>query len=156
MQFYYYMDRVRDLAIHTYVVIISSLAIERTMATLMLKSYEKCTKRSYLIIVILIQWGLGIGINCIIYNGIISDITFIIILAVGMVISINWQIFLGYMNLYRYNNRLSMHYNLKERFQLSENIRFLKIIKWSALTMTIFDITALLSHRVSQMNITGL
>jgi hypothetical protein len=43
---------------------------------------------------------------------------------------------------------LYIYYNLRQRFQVSENIRFLRIIKWSALTIFIGDTLAIIVSSV--------
>lgn len=59
MPFEYYLDNARATAMNCYILMILSLAVERTLATFMLKSYEDFNNPVFLIIIVPSQWGFG-------------------------------------------------------------------------------------------------
>lgn len=68
MPFDYYLDNARATAENCYILMFLSLAVERTLATIMLKNYEDFNNPSFLVITLPAQWAFGFIIQFSITN----------------------------------------------------------------------------------------
>src|SRR3569623_1704345 len=74
------LDRARKVAINSYVFTNLLIAIERTLATIMLQSYEDFKHPCILVLSILIPWIVGLGMLLLVVIGNFSQILWIIIM----------------------------------------------------------------------------
>src|SRR3569623_1241793 len=77
--FLYTLDRARKVAINSYVFANFLIAIERTLATIMLKSYEDFKHPCIIVLSILIPWIAGLGMHLLVVIGNFPQIIWIII-----------------------------------------------------------------------------
>uniref|UniRef100_A0A914D6V9 Uncharacterized protein n=1 Tax=Acrobeloides nanus TaxID=290746 RepID=A0A914D6V9_9BILA len=62
----YALDPIRYSALYAYFFIVFIVAVERTLATLMLETYEDITKLQFLLAIIALPWIFGSGVECLI------------------------------------------------------------------------------------------
>uniref|UniRef100_A0A914E642 Uncharacterized protein n=1 Tax=Acrobeloides nanus TaxID=290746 RepID=A0A914E642_9BILA len=114
------------------------------MASIWLKSYETTKSWTFVAVAIPFSWVVGGIIHSMLIFNILSPIMWGCIALSVISISTICLLILHLINQYRYNRRNGHNYNLREKFQLSENIRFLKIVKWVSATMFVCNTLAVL------------
>uniref|UniRef100_A0A914CCL7 DUF3278 domain-containing protein n=1 Tax=Acrobeloides nanus TaxID=290746 RepID=A0A914CCL7_9BILA len=121
------------------------MAIERTIATCDLKSYENFKNPILFLIALIIQWTVGFGIYCYFKDNVNGYIWEFIAIGI-MILSFSWIVLLHFFNRYRYQHRKVRVYSLQERFQLSENIRFLSMILWCSITALLGSVVTMIIY----------
>uniref|UniRef100_A0A914DM09 Uncharacterized protein n=1 Tax=Acrobeloides nanus TaxID=290746 RepID=A0A914DM09_9BILA len=117
------------------------------MASIWLKSYETTKTWTFVAVAIPFSWVVGGIIQSMVIFSILSSITWGCIALFVIFISTICLLILHLINQYRYNRRNGHNYNLREKFQLSENIRFLKIIKWVSATVFVCSTLVVLQNK---------
>ncbi|KAE9553347.1 hypothetical protein FO519_003460 [Halicephalobus sp. NKZ332] len=128
------------------------MILERTVATILLRSYEKKTGDRWMMVCFFVILFSGIGAAFIVINGMID-------MAVVGVYGIFYTLFLVFLFLFSYRiNKIQYrdsyrnsfsNYTLSERFQLAENIRSMNILKKSVYIMMIGNILVMVAFGLS-------